>query len=88
MYYIIFLFYFFCSLNESRGFDAEKTGNGLPTVKIAGNSINGNGPLPPDGMYHVSDLNGGGATNNGMDLIHGSLTDKVNNCRLPPSTRV
>jgi len=63
-------------LNESRGFDAEKTGNGLPTVKIAGNSINGNGPLPPDGMYHVSDLNGGGATNNGMDLIHGSLTDK------------
>jgi len=75
-------------LNESRGFDAEKTGNGLPTVKIAGNSINGNGPLPPDGMYHVSDLNGGGATNNGMDLIHGSLTDKVNNCRLPPSTRV
>ena len=54
-------------------------------MKTAG--INGNGPLPPDGMYHVSDLNGG-ATNNGMDLIHGSLTDKVNNCRLPPSTRV
>lgn len=63
-------------LNDSRGFDAEKAGNGLPNVKS--NGINGNGPLPPDGMYHVSDLNGtgGGATNNGMDLIHGSLTDK------------
>ena len=82
------IFLSFPRLNDSRGFDAEKAGNGLPNVKS--NGINGNGPLPPDGMYHVSDLNGtgGGATNNGMDLIHGSLTDKVNNCRLPPSTRV
>jgi len=42
--------------------------------------LNGNGngivgPLPPDGMYHVSDINGTGNTN--IDMIHGSLTDKL-----------
>ena len=64
-------------MSESRAFDAEKAGNGLPNGKN-GNGLNGNGigPLPPDGMYHVSDMNGSGNTN--IDMIHGSLTDKVN----------
>lgn len=77
---------FLSSMNDSRGFDAEKAGsNGLPTSK---NGLNGNGvgPLPPDGMYHVSDIGGGfsgggggGGINTNIDMIHGSLTDKVNN---------
>ena len=72
-------------MNVSQGFDAEKAGsNGLPSSGVLSNGKNGNGfngngvvgPLPPDGMYHVSDINGGGNTN--IDMIHGSLTDKVN----------
>ena len=70
-------------MNVSQGFDAEKAGhtNGLPSVQTNGKNggLNGNGvvgPLPPDGMYHVSDINGSGNTN--IDMIHGSLTDKVN----------
>ena len=80
---------FFFFHRDSRGFDAEKvTGNGLPTGKAG---LNGNGvvgPLPPDGMYHVSELNGG---NTNIDMIHGSLTDKVNSnkfIKMPSSTCV
>jgi len=71
-------------MNVSQGFDAEKAGhsNGLPSANGNGKNggLNGNGngivgPLPPDGMYHVSDINGTGNTN--IDMIHGSLTDKL-----------
>ena len=83
-------------MNASQGFDAEKAGghsNGLPTAVNGKNGgLNGNGvmgPLPPDGMYHVSDINGG---NTNIDMIHGSLTDKVNNKQqkfiMPSSTCV
>ena len=66
--------------SNNRGFDAEKAGsNGLPIAsKNGGLNGNGVGPLPPDGMYHVSDINGQGGNTN-IDMIHGSLTDKVNN---------
>ena len=84
--YVIFLFLYLCSMNVSQGFDAEKAGSNGLTTSVVGNGKNGNvggfngngvvGPLPPDGMYHVSDINGGGNTN--IDMIHGSLTDKVN----------
>ena len=73
---------------ESRGFDAEKAG--ISNGKNGG--LNGGhvGPLPPDGMYHVSDINGGSNGNTNIDMIHGSLTDKVNNklLKYPPSTCV
>ena len=76
-----------CRLNESRGFDAEKAG-----ISNGKNGLNGGphvGPLPPDGMYHVSDINGGSNGNTNIDMIHGSLTDKVNNkIKYPPSTCV
>lgn len=69
-------------MNVSQGFDAEKGGhsNGLPSANGKNGGLNGNGngivgPLPPDGMYHVSDINGTGNTN--IDMIHGSLTDKL-----------
>ena len=74
---------------ESRGFDAEKVA-GISNGKNGG--LNGGhvGPLPPDGMYHVSDINGGSNGNTNIDMIHGSLTDKVNNklLKYPPSTCV
>lgn len=80
-------------MNDSRAFDAEKAGNGLPNGKNG--VLNGNGvvgPLPPDGMYHVSDMNGhgNGHGNTNIDMIHGSLTDKVNSKSklFPPSTCV
>jgi hypothetical protein len=63
---------------DSRGFDSEKANGGLPNGK---NGLNGIvGPLPPDGMYHVSDMNGSATppgANTNIDMIHGSLTDKV-----------
>ena len=72
-----------CSSERHGGFDGgEKSlggvrnnGNGglvpPPTNGVA--HTNGNGvPLPPDGMYHVSDM-----TNSGFDP-HGSLAEKVN----------
>ena len=85
-------FFLSCSMNASQGFDAEKAGghsNGLPSAVNGKNGgLNGNGvvgPLPPDGMYHVSDINGG---NTNIDMIHGSLTDKVksNNKFIMPSS--
>ena len=73
-------------MNDTRSFDAEKAGNGLPNGKNGG--LNGNvGPLPPDGMYHVSDMHGNGGTNGpNIDMIHGSLTDEVNSKFIMPAS--
>ena len=73
--------------------DPEMMGRTNPgmkgAIKNGGGGMHGNGhhPLPPDGMYHVSDGNGhgmngfnGGTMINGMDngnALAAALTDKV-----------
>ena len=83
---------FLFSMNDK--LDPEMMGRTNPGMKGGlkngvGGNINGNGhhhPLPPDGMYHVSDGNGhglngfNGSMSNGMDnsnALAAALTDKV-----------
>eukprot|EP00094_Tigriopus_californicus_P013464 TCALIF_13024-PA protein Name:"Similar to KIRREL Kin of IRRE-like protein 1 (Homo sapiens)" AED:0.12 eAED:0.13 QI:0/0.83/0.76/0.92/0.91/1/13/506/759 len=57
------------------GYEAEKTMNGRGNGYTNGNGVNNSslsGPLPPDGMYHVSDMTHGSL----MDP-NGSLADKL-----------
>lgn len=50
--------------------DSEKGVNGGGSVRVNGNGSLLSGPLPPDGMYHVSD-NGHGS---------GAMPEKVSSC--------
>ena len=75
--------------SNHNGFDAEKPATTIGTTGRSNSSYsngglnggtNGHGPLPPDGMYHVTDMTGNGGGNNGSLLDpNGSLADKVSN---------
>ena len=74
--------------SNHNGFDAEKPATTIGTTGRSNSSYsngglhggtNGHGPLPPDGMYHVSDMTNGGHGNGSLIDPNGSLADKVSN---------